>query len=43
LQKEKRERLVKEIQDEAMAEMPIWTKWPEDIPGAKPLSEITGE
>jgi hypothetical protein len=34
---------VKEIQDEAMAEMPIWTKWPEDIPGAKPLSEITGE
>jgi hypothetical protein len=43
LQKEKRERLVKEIQDKAMEEMPIWTKWPEDIPGAKPLTEITRE
>jgi hypothetical protein len=43
LQKDKRERLVKEIQDKAMEEMPIWTKWPEDIPGAKPLTEITRE
>lgn len=43
LQKEKRERLVKEIQDKAMEEMPIWTKWPEDIPGSKPLAEITRE
>lgn len=43
LQKEKRERLAKEIQDKAMEEMPIWSKWPEDIPGANPLSEITRE
>ncbi len=43
LQKEKREKLVKEIQDKAMNSIPIWTKWPEDIPGARPLSEITRE
>jgi hypothetical protein len=43
MQKEKRDRLVKEIQDKAMESMPIWSKWHEDIPGAKPLSEITRE
>jgi parvulin-like peptidyl-prolyl isomerase len=43
LRKSKREKLIKEVQDKAMDTMPIWTKWPEDIPGSRPLSEITGE
>lgn len=43
LRKSKREKLIKEVQDKAMNTMPIWTKWPEDIPGSRPLSEITGE
>jgi hypothetical protein len=42
LSEEKRSKLLKEFHNKVMARTPIWTKWPEDIPGSRDISEALG-
>ncbi len=42
LAEEKQSKLLKEFHNKVMARTPVWTKWPEDIPGSRDLSEAIG-
>ncbi len=42
LTNEKRSQLNDEFMTKVMAKTPIWTLWPEDIPGSRPLSDVIG-
>lgn len=42
LSERKRELRRRELRDKVMARTSVWTRWPEDIPGSRPLSEAIG-
>lgn len=42
LSEEKKSKLLKEFHNKVMARTPVWTKWPQDIPGSRDLSEALG-
>ncbi len=39
----KRNKAAAELRERIMKRTPIWTRWPEDIPGSRPLSQALGE
>ncbi len=43
LSSEKRKAAIKELRAKVMKRTPVWTRWPEDIPGSRPLSTAIGE
>ncbi len=43
LSKQKRSEAVKEFRAEVMSRTPVWTRWPEDVPGSRPLSDAIGD
>jgi PPIC-type PPIASE domain len=42
LSEEKRSKLTDDFFKKVMAKTPIWTRWPEDISGSRPLSDVIG-
>jgi hypothetical protein len=43
LSKEKRDKATEEFRAKIMKRTPIWTRWPEDIPGSRSLESAIGE
>ncbi|MBX3421204.1 MAG: peptidylprolyl isomerase [Pirellulaceae bacterium] len=42
LSKVRRQEEVRKLRDRITARVPVWTLWPEDIPGSRPLEEVLG-
>lgn len=43
LSRKKRDEATEQLRERIMKRTPIWTRWPEDIPGSRPLSDAIGE
>lgn len=43
LSRKKRDEATEQLRERIMKRTPIWTRWPEDIPGSRPLSNAIGE
>jgi hypothetical protein len=43
LSEEKRSKTLKEFHEKVMARTPVWTKWPQDIPGSRDIAEALGQ
>jgi parvulin-like peptidyl-prolyl isomerase len=39
----RRDEETRKLRDKVMARTPVWSKWPEDLPGSRPLQEALGE
>jgi hypothetical protein len=43
LSKAIRQKKADEFRKKILVRVPVWTRWPEDIPGSRPLEEALGE
>ena len=43
LSKQKRREKADEFREKVLRRVPVWTRWPEDIPGSRPLAEALGD
>lgn len=43
LSKERRQKEAEQFREKVLGRVVVWTRWPEDIPGSRPLSEALGE